>query len=356
MEALVDMLKQVPDPRRSGGNKQYDLEMILLAAIICVAKGRTTFRAMSRAVIFDSDVFIKFLGRPFKAPHEETFRRILSRINPDKLAEILLFGAPIVSGHIAIDGKHIRGTESSVNVVSAWNTSLKRVIYQRTVPQSSNEISATKDILNHIESNNCIFTADAINCQTDIAQMIIDNKNNYVPAVKKNQKGLFENIDKYMFNRSIEYTDKLVEHGHGRVDSREYGIMKRLEDIPDLQKWPGIKAIGYVYRKSYNKRTRKESVEVRYYITSLTDLQLFAQCVRDHWSIENHLHWRLDALFSEDNCRVRKGNTPVVLNILRKFVLYAFDNFDKSDESLVAKRELVQDNEDALIELLSLAA
>ena len=127
-----------------------------------------------------------------------------------------------------------------------------------------------------------------------------------------------------------------LDKGHGRIEKREYFLTTDVEWIENRDEWAGLNAIGMV--RSTRIVDETESIEDRYFITSLTDVQLFSEAARKHWGIENNLHWCLDVNFDEDNCRMRKDNSGENLAVIRHIALNLYKSFTKVKLSMKAKR------------------
>ena len=190
-----------------------------------------------------------------------------------------------------------------------------------TVDEKSNEITAVPELLETFDIKNSIVTADAMSCQKEIVQTIQEKEADYCIALKENQPTLYENIDLYFRDFAQELPKYVTkDKDHGRIEIREYRLLTDLLWLPEKEAWGGLQSVGMV--KSTVTREGKTSEAIRYYLSSLTDLQRFAYAVRKHWAIENQLHWCLDVIFNEDSCRARKNNSPLNLNILRKIALF----------------------------------
>ncbi|TWU55108.1 Transposase DDE domain protein [Rubripirellula reticaptiva] len=187
--------------------------------------------------------------------------------------------------------------------------------------------TAIPKLLQMIEVSGALITIDAMGCQTEIADRIITEKADYCLAVKGNQPTLNKGL-KAFFLKHLEndFADVEVrefqsnEKGHGREDFRSYYLCKVPSELPDAARWRGLKAIGI----SINNTTRRsgDSIDVRYYILSkYVSGKRFASAVRDHWGIENSLHWQLDVTFGEDQSRIRKGHADENLSTLRRTAL-----------------------------------
>ena len=276
-------------------------------------------------------------------PSHDRFNAILAAIKPAEFEKCLLSWITalheITDGQVvAIDGKTLRRSfdtasgKSAIHMVSAWATANHISLGQIVVDEKSNEITAIPKLLQMLEISGCLVTIDAMGCQTEIAKEIINAGADYVLAVKGNQPTLHQGIKTFFddhfeddFGRTKARRHETREKGHGREETRYYVVCPVPEDLPDGSRWAKLKAIGIAL--SETQRDGKPCNEVRYYILSrYLSGRGFAEAVRDHWSIENRLHWQLDVTFQEDQCRVRKGHADTNLSIVRRTALSLLKN------------------------------
>ena len=206
------------------------------------------------------------------------------------------------------------------HVVSAFAAENQLTLGEICVEEKTNEITAVPELLDLIDVKSDIVTADAMSCQKKIAEKIIDKKADYTIGLKQNQPTLYKDAEDYFKEFSVNIPSKTtIEKGHGRIEKREYQLLTDLSWLEQKDECKGLNALGCA------RSTITENGETReftgYFITSLTDLEAFADSVRKHWSIENQLHWCLDVIFREDASRARKNNSPLNLNVLRKIAL-----------------------------------
>lgn len=196
-----------------------------------------------------------------------------------------------------------------------------------TVEEKSNEITAVPELLELVDVKDNIVTADTMSCQKEIVRKIHEKKANYVIALKGNQPTLLEDAPAYFqtFTPELPMTHNL-EKDHGRIEKRSYYLATDLSWLPERKEWLGLKSIGVVKTKRVCQE--QETTEVRYYLTSLTNVERVVYAARKHWSIENQLHWCLDVIFDEDGSRARKDLPPLNLNVLRKTALALCRNID----------------------------
>ena len=196
------------------------------------------------------------------------------------------------------------------------------VLGQVKTDEKSNEITAVPELLEKLELKGCIVTLDAMGCQRAIAKQVREGGGDYVFALKRNQPELDREVRAYFeaareedFDRPEIDNEETSEEGHGRIEHRSYFLSTDLSSLSGVAKWSGLKAIGMV--QSERHCGGRVSFEQRYFITSLGEVKLFQQSVRSHWGIENALHWRLDVTFREDESRIRRGNAPHNIGVIR---------------------------------------
>ena len=325
---LKEVLGRIEDPRRtSRGHILHKLEDIIIIGLCTIVCNGSDFTDMEDFGREREEWLRHFLELPNGIPDSDTFRRVFERLEPKALSECLY---DWLANHrkdgcvIAVDGKTICGSKShdhkAYHVVSAFVAENQITLGEITTEEKSNEITAVPELLDSLEIKNSIITADAMSCQKQIVQTITQKKADYVIALKGNQPGLLENVALYFdsFEKEIPILST-NEKGHGRIEKREYRLLTNVSWLAEQKDWAGLKAVGAV--KSTVTKDGNTSTCIRYFISSLTDIERFAHAVRCHWSIENQLHWCLDVIFEEDASRARKDRSPLNLNILRKVAL-----------------------------------
>ena len=328
IDRLKEEIKNITEPRRiSYGNVRHKLEDIIVIGLCTIICGGEDYADMEEFGIERREFLQNFLELPNGIPDSDTFRRVFERIKPDELSKCLNNWLNIEREKrsvIAIDGKTIRGSKNknhkAYHIVSAFVAENQITLGEITVEEKTNEITAVPELLDLIDAENAIVTADAMSCQKTIVKKISEEKADYVIGLKGNQPILLEDASLYFKDFSHElpkHTTKDIDHG--RIENREYQLLTDISWLSQRNEWTNLKGIGMVKSIVYEKEEKYEYD--RYFITSLTDLNEFAYAVRKHWSIENQLHWCLDVIFGEDNSRARKDNSPLNLNVLRKTAL-----------------------------------
>jgi predicted transposase YbfD/YdcC len=247
---------------------------------------------------------------------------------------------------VALDGKNLRRAlqqgEDLRMIVSAWATESGLLLGQRKTRDKSNEITVVPELLRALELAGCIITADALHCQKNIAQEIIEADAHYVLALKGNQPATFSEIKTFLDDAVarrdpalafLETTDK----GHGRVEVRRYWQSEQIEWFADRDQWEGLRSVAVV--ESVRDVKGKQSVERRYYLSSLpVDVAKLARAVRGHWKSENQLHWVLDVVFGEDQSRARTGHAAENLVATRRVAINLLRQDKENKRSLKSQR------------------
>jgi predicted transposase YbfD/YdcC len=268
---------------------------------------------------------------------------------------------------IAIDGKVLRRShdtgigKAAIDLVSAWASANRLVLGQVKVDEKSNEITAIPQLLEALEVAGCIVTLDAMGCQTDIADQIIEREAEYVLALKENQGNLYEDVERLFADLedsqykayAFDY-EKTVNKDHGRIEIRECWTISDPEVLPHLRGFANWKNLTTVSRiRSQRWIGEEKSCEDRYHIASITGATRILWAVRSHWGIENGLHWTLDLAFDEDRCRVRKEHGAENFAVLRHIALNLLKQEKTCKRGIKGKRLLAGWKQDYLLKVLS---
>ena len=338
---IQDHFTELSDPRsREVVYPLINLVVIAVCAVIC---GADDFVAIAKFGRTKRQWLSRFLDLKEGIPSHDRFNAIFAALKPAEFEKCLLSWITalheISDGQvIAVDGKTLRrsfdaaDSKAAIHMVSAWATANHISLGQVVVDAKSNEITAIPKLLEMLELSGAMITIDAMGCQTEIAQKIVDAEADYCLAVKGNQPTLQQGIvaffDEHLeddFARTPVRRYQTEEKGHGREENRYYFICPVPEDLPDGSRWAHLKAIGIAI--SNTQRNGKDSNEVRYYILSkYLAARRFANAVRGHWAIENRLHWQLDVTFQEDQCRLRQGHADANFSIIRRAALSLLKN------------------------------
>jgi predicted transposase YbfD/YdcC len=302
------------------------------------------------------EVLRTFLELPHSIPSHDTFTRVFAMLKPELLQEVLLpwllerRGLP--GEFVHLDGKTLRGTRckrqrlKALQVVSAWAGQTGLTLGQVAVETKANEITALPQLLDLLDLHDKTVTIDAIGCQTEIAQTIVDGGGDYVFAVKGNQPTLHAEVQAAFAQapapklRSSRSTTTF-EQGHGRYEQRTVQVLPARESLSAAQSalWVGVLSLVMVTRVVWEQATEKESTEVRYFLSSLPPMaRRLGSAIRGHWSIENGLHWVLDVVFREDARRVYDRTTAENVAFMNRLALSLLRG-DPSKSSLKVKRK-----------------
>jgi predicted transposase YbfD/YdcC len=354
VETLKKHFEDVDDPRAQNRSHLL-LEIIILAicGMVCGADNWVEIEAYGKAKY---GWFKQFLKLRNGIPSHDTFGRVFAQIDPEQFRACFMSCVKtitsLVEEHVAIDGKQLRRSHDRVNdkaalhMVSAWSSANGLVLGQEKVRDKGNELGAIPVLLELLDLRNCIITVDAMGCQTEIAQKVVQSGADYVLALKKNQNRLYELTDTLFSDpEEIELTDcashRDIDKGHGRVEIRECwatsdeAYLKYIAQ--DVGQWEGLQSLIMV--QSERRIQGESSTETRYYISSLPpDARHLLKVIRSHWRIENQLHWVLDMSFREDESRVRQGNATENLAIMRHLCLNLLKKETTANCGIKAKR------------------
>lgn len=354
---FISHFENLPDPRIDRRKKYPLLEIVFLvvSATISGCEGWKSIKDFG-------EVKLKWLRKFFPyengIPVDDTLARVMERLNTKTFQHCFIawIGSAIesVGGDIIpIDGKTLRRShdkgrdKSAIHMVSAWSTTHGVVLGQEKTNEKSNEITAIPALLEVLELKGCIVTLDAMGCQKDIIEKIVSKKADYVVALKGNQGDFHEDVKEY-FETSLSSAFESVPHdfyeendiGHGRIEHRQCCVVDAKQPyFSDKKAWKNLSSIAMVIseRDLGEKKTR----ETRFFISSLNvDAKQILSAVRQHWAVENSLHWVLDMTFREDESRVRRGQSAENLAIVRHMALNVLKQ-DKSVQASTKRKKLL---------------
>ena len=357
----------LPDPRQAG-KVTYPLDEILLLCLLAVLAGAETFTDIARFGTKKLDLLRRFLpfgdGTPAHDHLGDTFASLDAEAFQRCFVGWVSARTGVAAEVIAIDGKTVRrsgqkkGAKAAIHMVSAFAARQRLVLGQVKVAEKSNEIVAIPKLLEMLAIEGAIVTIDAMGCQRDIAKTIIDKKADYVLALKGNQGSLRDDVELFVaeqkardFQDTTISRDQTVEGDHGRIETRTTTVIHDVAWLQQRHHWPGLKAIVIV--DSLREIDGKIERETRLYITSL--LLLAAQLggiVRSHWAVENSLHWVMDMVFRDDECRVRTDHAPANFTTIKHMALNVLRNA-KSKDSLRLRRKVAAWDDDFLASLIT---
>lgn len=371
--ALSEHFASLEDPRMDR-TKLHPLLSVITIALCGVVCGAETWNEIAEFGEAMAGRFENFLNLPNGIPSHDTFNRVFSVLDPEQFracfAQWMQAVATVLPTQVvALDGKTVRRShdrklgKQAIHMVSAWATENRLVLAQVKVDDKSNEITALPQLLRQLAVAGCLVTIDAMGCQREIAQQILEQDGDYLLALKGNQGTLYQEV-KDSFQQAIadEFADvghdysETIDKGHGRIEVRRSWVMHDPEVMVWLNEhhhWPGLRAIGMVEAERHiGLECAKET---RYYLLSHPLLaREFGQAVRSHWGIENRVHWVLDLAFREDMSRIRRGYAAENFVILRHLALNLLQRHPtKRRLSIKARRLKAGWDHDYLLQLLS---
>ena len=241
--------------------------------------------------------------------------------------------------------------KSAIHIVSAWANSNQLVLGQIKTSEKSNEITAIPELLNILDIEGCIITIDAMGTQKKIAETIIDKQADYILALKGNQEYLKEDVQNTFLRQQPDSADETVEKGHGRIETRKCEVINKLDFLDEKEQWAQLKSLARV--TASREINGKKTSEIRLYISSVeADAQSFNSFIRQHWGVENPLHWTLDVTFREDAQRKRNGQAANNFALVEKIALNLLKAEESKNMSIKNKRLVAAWDNEFLLKVL----
>jgi predicted transposase YbfD/YdcC len=357
---------------RMNRRKLHPLKNIIAMTIVAVMGDCNTWNDIFIFAHLKKNFFSRFLDLSNGIPSVHTFRRVFQSLDPKQLETCLTKWAQSIfkdvdNEIISIDGKTIcqaskMNDGGNIHLVSAWASENEITLGQVKTEIKSNEITAIPELLNVIDYQNAIITIDAMGCQKNIAFQIAA-KGQYVLALKENHPTLYQDVIRSFKTKKANDIYEEIDYGHGRLEKRKCSVINDLDYLLDKENWQNLQSIVKIDSERIIKKTGEIQQFTRYYISSLTDAKLISKAIRQHWGVENKLHWCLDIIFNEDYSSKRIGYSAqnfaiinkIVLNVLRK-------DRERSNVkghplfyvSLRSRRKIAGWDDDYLMSLLSL--
>ncbi len=364
---FLEYFADLPDPRQLI-KVIYPLDEVLLLSLLAVLAGAEAFTDIARFGEKKLDLLRRF--RPFLhgTPTHDRLGEIFAALDAEQFQRCFVAWVAALTGVsaevIAIDGKTSRrsyqkkGAREPIHIVSAFAARQRLVLGQVKVAEKSNEIVAIPKLLDMLVIEGAIVTIDAIGCQREIAQKIIDKKADYVLALKGNQGTLRQDVELFAneqkandFKDTTVSRHETVDADHGRIETRRTTVIHDVDWLQERHRWPGLKAVVMV--ESERETSSRTETETRYYITSLTDpAEKLAAVIRQHWAIENSLHWVMDMVFRDDECRISTGHAPANFTTV-KHVAHNLMRRAPAKDSMRLKRKVAAWDDDFLVSLIS---
>ncbi len=353
-KSIWDHFAAVPDPRVER-TKRHELQDILVIAVCGVIGGAEHWTDIEMFGKVNEEWFRTFLGLPNGIPSHDTFGRVFAALDPQAFeAVVQAFVADLAGSsrgkHIAIDGKTLRGSfdragsKAPLQMVSAWVHETDVTFGQVAVEASSNEITAIPELLKLLDLEEATVTIDAIGCQKEIAEKIVEKGGDYVLALKANQQDLYTDVQMYMddgiahgFTGEQDFW-RTTEKGHGRLETRRVWTSGEVQWLQDRHEWPALGSLTAVERE--RQVDGQCECQRHYFISSHPGhcAQRLGTVIRNHWSIEVQLHWSLDVCFHEDGSRIRVAHAAENFSRLRRIALMLLKQEKTVKGGIAAKR------------------
>jgi len=368
-EAVVFLnhFKDLPDPRQLG-KVIYPLDEVLLLCLLAVLAGAEAFVDIARFGEKKIDLLRRFRSFRDGTPSHDQLGDIFATLDADKFQRCFVSWVASLTGAaaevIAVDGKTVRrsyqkkGAKAPIHMVSAFAARQRLVLGQVKVAEKSNEIVAIPALLGMLVIEGAIVSIDAMGCQRHIAEQIVDKKADYLLALKGNQGTLREDVELFAaeqrangFKDTHVSRDQTVDGDHGRIETRTYTVFHDVDWLQERHDWPGLKAVVMV--ESTRELVDKVERETRFYLTSLVWLaHQIGPVIRSHWAIENSLHWVMDMIFRDDECRVRTNHAPANFTTI-KHMAHNLIRRAKSRDSFRLKRKIAAWDDDFIASLIA---
>ena len=367
MSSIMEHFGKIPDPRidRKKLHKLYDIIFITITAAIC---GADKWEDVEEFGEIRYDWLKTVLELPNGIPSHDTFNRVFSLIDPKAFQQCFTQWvqsiACVTKGQVInIDGKRLcnsgeGGNKSVIHMVGAWSNANNMVLAQEKVTDKSNEITAIPVLLQMLNIEGCLITIDAMGCQKDIAELIVECGADYILAVKDNQKFLHEDIKDAFNEAGVLKSDTTFNIGHGRIEKRTCSIIEDMDWVCKGADWKRLRVLIRIESERTQKATNETEKYTRYYISSgQGDAKSFNAAIREHWGIENRLHWILDVAFGEDKSTKRAGNSAENYSFVSKIALNLIQKHDDrrgvKKLSVSTKRKKAGWDKDYLLSVLS---
>lgn len=353
---------------RQRGMCTYSLSDILTISLFAVLSGADDYPEIVKYGETKLSFLQKILPHLKKIPTHDTFERVFQRIDVSQFESVLLRCSETLFCYegeylLNIDGKVLRGTarrrskdgkkarkNDGLCILTAWASEQRLVLGQHKVGAKTNEKTAIPELIRTLDIKDAIITIDAVLCTPQLAQLITAKGGHYILSVKKNTLEVYEQLEDWLKRTNVasfEHT-KTVDYNGGRIEQRTCTVTHKLELLDSTHAYANCQSVFKIDAvREYNKGTEiRREEDTRYYISDLnTDSQHFNDYVRGHWGIENNLHWALDVVFKEDNCRVKSKNAPQNLNTLRKIALQILRGADGKDSLKVRRKNAGWDDD-----------
>ena len=361
MNVLADRFSALDDPRESG-KVIYPLTDIVVIAVCAAIAGAESYEDIVLYGKSKTSWLSEFLDLDKGIPSHDTFRRVFGLIDAEAFEACFTSWAKSQAEDpdgevVAIDGKTIRRTfdhgreQSPLHVVSAWASEQSLVLTQEVTSEKSNEITAIPEVLDALQLEGALVTIDAMGREIDIAEEILEEKADYLLALKENHKTAYRAVQTHFDDRCFgsgafdrgarsRLRSDGFDESHGRVVRRRVFACSEASELEALSEWPGLQSVVGIETIRTVKGESETTAEIRYFLSSREAKdEVLEDAARQHWSIENSLHWVLDVTSDEDQSRVRDETAASNWAVLRKMALNLLKSDSEADTSIKGRRK-----------------
>jgi len=371
IESIRQYFSGLPDPRCRRG-RRHRLDELVLIAILAVICCTDNWQEVAQFAWAKRKWLKTFLELPHGIPSHDTFGRVFAAIEPEAFERCFLAWIQALTqvrrGRlIAVDGKTLRRSfdrasdRAAIHMISAWSSTNGLVFAQLATEAKSNEITAIPKLLELLDLHGAVVSIDAMGCQKEIAKKITEQGGDYLFSLKGNQSTMHTEVAWWLDHaiagqvREAQLDhDEQVTKGHGRIETRQVWCTEQVSWFADRDQWPGLHSLIAVdgHRQWADGRVEHER---RYFISSLggTEAKRFGRLIRNHWQVENSLHWSLDMSFQEDASRIRNGYAAENFSRLRRIALNLLKRETTEKVGIKAKRLRAGWDEDYLLRVLT---
>ena len=375
MNVLADRFSALDDPRESGKVIYPPTDIVVIAVCAAIA-GAESYEDIVLYGKSKTSWLSEFLDLDKGIPSHDTFRRVFGLIDAEAFEACFTSWAKSqaesgLDGEVvAIDGKTIRRSfdhgreQSPLHVVSAWASEQSLVLTQEVTSEKSNEITAIPEVLGALNLEGALVTIDAMGRETEIAEQIIEEKADYLLALKENHKTAYRVVQTHFDDRCFgsgafdrgarsRLRSDGFDESHGRVVRRKVFACSEASELEALSEWPGLQSVVGIETIRTVKGESKTTAEIRYFLSSREAKdEVLEDAARQHWSIENSLHWVLDVTSDEDQSRVRDETAALGWAVLRKMALNLLKSDSEADTSIKGRRKQAGWDNDYMRKLL----
>lgn len=301
-----------------------------------------------------------------RTPSHDVIGKLFHRLDPEEFQTCFIRWTTDVAQRtegrlVGVDGKTLRGShdghsaKKQTHVINAWCSANQIVLAQMKVDGKSNEITAMPELLALLDLKGAIVSIDAMGCQTDIAEAIIEHKGNYLLGLKGNQGGLLQEVEMLFVHNRPSSTHQQLDKGHGRIEQRQCDVIDDPALLRPFSTWKDLRSVVRICSKRQPSTGGEETEEIRFYISSAkADAERFGTWIRQHWGVENQVHWMLDVIFDEDGSRIRKGHADRNMALVRRTALNLCRMHRDPKRSISRKRMTAARRNDYLEALLGI--